>query len=40
MHVAAMLGFRYHGIFSSAYDARQDLIVDLDELRDALHALA
>jgi hypothetical protein len=39
MHVAAMLGFRYHGIFSSAYDARHDLIVDLDELRDALHAL-
>jgi capsular polysaccharide biosynthesis protein len=40
MHVAAMLGFRYHGIFCSEYDARHDLIVDLDELRDALHALA
>ena len=39
MHVAAMLGFRYHGIFSSAYDARHDLIVDLDQLRDALRAL-
>ena len=40
MHLAAMLGFAYRGIFSSVYDDRLDIIVDLDELRAALGALA
>jgi hypothetical protein len=34
MHVAATLGFEYHGLFSSTYDDRLDIVVDLDELYD------
>ena len=36
MHIAATLGFDYHGIFSSTYDEQSDIVVDLDELRDEL----
>jgi hypothetical protein len=36
MHVAATLGFEYHGLFSSTYDFRSDIVVDLDELYDVL----
>jgi hypothetical protein len=39
MHLASMLGFRYHGIFASECDDQSDIVVDLDELRDALCAL-
>ncbi|MGD1037937.1 MAG: glycosyltransferase 61 family protein [Roseiarcus sp.] len=38
MHIAAALGFEYHGIFSNAYDDRLDIVVDLDELHEALRA--
>jgi hypothetical protein len=40
MHLAAVLGFAYHGMFSSTCDEAHDIAVDLDELRDALRALA
>lgn len=38
MHVAAVLGFQYHGIYSTDYDDRSDILVDPDELRDVLRA--
>jgi hypothetical protein len=40
MHLAAALGFAYYGMFSGAYDERGDIVVDLDELRDVLGAMA
>src|ERR1700677_122244 len=36
VHVAATLGFEYHGLFSSTYDDRLDLVVDLDELYEVV----
>ena len=38
MHIAATLGFEYHGMFSSTYDDQMNIVVDLDELREALRA--
>jgi capsular polysaccharide biosynthesis protein len=40
MHLAAVLGFEYRGIFSDAYDEGLDIVVDRDELRDVLRGLA
>jgi capsular polysaccharide biosynthesis protein len=40
MHLADIVGLTYHGISSTAYDERDDIVVDLDELRDAIGALA
>lgn len=40
MHLAAMLNFRYHGVFCRTYDEQLDIVVDLDEISDAVKALS
>ena len=38
MHIAATLGFDYHGIYSDISDDQSNIVVDLDELYEVLHA--
>lgn len=38
VHVAAILGFEYHGILSQTYDADMNIVVDLDELYSVIRA--
>ena len=36
MHIASMLKFQYYGIYSELLDANEDVIINIDELRDAM----
>jgi hypothetical protein len=38
MRLSAWLGFEYHALSSATYDPAANIVVDMDELRDALHA--
>lgn len=38
MHLSTILNFRYYGIVSFDFDEKQDIILDLDELRDVIHS--
>jgi hypothetical protein len=37
MHISSILGFDYHGIYSNNFTSGNDIVVDVDELRDVLH---
>jgi hypothetical protein len=37
MQIAATIGCRYHGFYSPIVDSQRNIVMDLDELRDAFH---
>jgi hypothetical protein len=36
MHISAMCGFDHHAVFSSVFDENRNIVVDVNDLRDAL----
>jgi hypothetical protein len=36
MHISSMLGFDHHAVCSSIYDENHNVVVDVNDLRDAL----
>ena len=36
MHISSICGFHHHAVFSSVFDENRNIVVDVNDLREAL----